>query len=152
MSRLRKVGLTIDDPLAPAEPRPQRAPQHERPPKPDAPRPSRAKPSPRRSERAPAAPRVDAWRSWSGLTRVASYRLPDELLAELASTSDRVRVQVGLLVTAAITRLLDEPDEVIGELVDRADDARIQGRRASRRGLVAAEAHPEPTSAPSATL
>jgi hypothetical protein len=56
------------------------------------------------------------------------------------------------LVTAAITRLLDEPDEVIAELVDRADDARIQGRRASRRGGAAAEAHPEPTSVLSATL
>jgi len=37
------------------------------------------------------------------------------------------------MVTAAITHLLDQPDTVIGELVDRADDARIQGRRATRR-------------------
>ena len=77
----------------------------------------------------------NAWRSWSGGTRVASYRLPDELLAELASTSAELQLQVGLIVTAAIAHLLDEPDDVIAALVDRADDARIQGRRATRRGL-----------------
>jgi hypothetical protein len=74
------------------------------------------------------------WRSWSGGTRVASYRLPDELLGELASRSAELQLQVGLIVTAAITRLLDESDDVIASLVDRADDARIQGRRAARRG------------------
>jgi hypothetical protein len=78
-------------------------------------------------------------------SRVASYRLPDELLAELASTSDQLQLQVGLLVTAAITRLLDQPDEVIGELVDRADDARIQGRRAARRQPATARATQSPS-------
>jgi hypothetical protein len=65
--------------------------------------------------------------------RVASYRLPDELLIELAASAEELRLQVGLMVTAAITHLLDLPNTVIGELVDRADDARIQGRRATRR-------------------
>jgi hypothetical protein len=152
MSRLRDTGLTIDDPLAPAETTREPAPERQSLPAASGPRSSRPRRPPQGSARAPAGPRADAWRSWSGLTRVASYRLPDELLAELASTSDRLRVQIGLLVSAAITRLLDEPDDVVGELVDRADDARIQGRRASRRDLVAAESDPEPVSAPGAAL
>lgn len=63
----------------------------------------------------------------------AATRLPDELLLELAASADELRLEVGLMVTAAITHLLDQPDAVIGELVHRADDARIQGRRATRR-------------------
>ena len=38
-----------------------------------------------------------------------------------------------MMVTAAITQLLDRPPDVIGALVDRADDARIHGRRHARR-------------------
>jgi len=79
-----------------------------------------------------------AWRAWSGQTRVASYRLPDELLGELASTAAELQLAVGLLVTAAIAHLLDEPADAIAGLVDRADDARIEGRRAARRGLTTA--------------
>jgi hypothetical protein len=134
MSRLRKTGLTIDDPLASAEqivPTTQTAATvRKRTNAPDAPSP---RPRPSRTERRPATERADAWRPWSGQTRVASYRLPDELLAELASRSAHLQVQFGLLVTAAITHLLDQPDDVICELVDRADDARIHGRRAARR-------------------
>jgi phenylpyruvate tautomerase PptA (4-oxalocrotonate tautomerase family) len=38
-----------------------------------------------------------------------------------------------MIVTAAITQLLDQPPEEIAVLVDKADDARIQGRRRARR-------------------
>jgi hypothetical protein len=154
MSRLRKTGLTIDDPLAPAErPEPAASPRT----------PVVAKktsaadpPSPRRrplrmEESQPAPARGGAWRSWSGPTRVASYRLPDELLAELAARSADLQLQVGLLVTAAITHLLDETDDAISGLVDRADDARIQGRRAARRRCATTPAAPTP-SAEAATL
>ena len=72
---------------------------------------------------------------WSGGTRVASYRLPDELLEELAGRAAELALPVGLIVTAAIANVLDAPGEMIGALVDRADDARIQGRRAARRAL-----------------
>jgi hypothetical protein len=178
MSRLRKTGLTIDDPLAPVTAktegrraaRPSRGTRFDSSPRrPEAdvaiPKANSSDAAagaeeavgvpessddpaagmaadgvPERSPRRRAA-RMEAsrqpagvWRSWSGGTRVASYRLPDELLAELGSTSAELQLQVGLIVTAAITRLLDEPDEVIASLVDRADDARIQGRRAARRG------------------
>ncbi len=75
----------------------------------------------------------EVWRVWRGGTRVASYRVPDELLEELAARSAELQLPVGLIVTAAITTLLDARDEAIEALVDRADDARIQGRRAARR-------------------
>ena len=169
MSRLRRTGLTIDDPLSPGA-----AEEHVTPARPrDDERVARssggragstlspeAQPSaaPRSASRhaprtAPAAtsgarqaptqattatPANGAWRAWSGQTRVASYRLPDELLAELASTSAELRLPVGLLVTAAIAHLLDESADAIADLVDRADDARIEGRRAARRGLITA--------------
>ena len=169
MSRLRRTGLTIDDPLSPAaadehvtSPLP---PDNERaagssgvpadstlPPKPQpsaAPRstsrqaPGTAPAATSAARRAPtqattATTANGAWRVWSGQTRVASYRLPDELLAELSSTSAELQLPVGLLVTAAIAHLLDEPADAIAGLVDRADDARIDGRRAARRGLTTA--------------
>ncbi len=76
-----------------------------------------------------------AWRSWSGASRVASYRLPDELLEELAARAAALQLPVGLIVAAALAHILDAPGEVIETLVDRADDARIKGRRVARRAL-----------------
>jgi hypothetical protein len=73
------------------------------------------------------------WREWSGLTGVGSFRLPQELPVELSDTARELRLPVGLIVTAAITQLLDQPPNEIAVLVDRADDARIQGRRQARR-------------------
>jgi hypothetical protein len=169
MSRLRRTGLTIDDPLSPgaadvhvtpARPRddegvagssggpagstpvpkaqPALAPRsssRQPPGTPPAATPgARKAPTPART----AGIANGAWRAWSGQTRVASYRLPEELLAELASTAAELRLAVGLLVTAAIAHLLDEPADAIAGFVDRADDARIEGRRAARRGFTTA--------------
>jgi hypothetical protein len=75
------------------------------------------------------------WRVWSGVTGVGSFRLPHELLIELSDTAREHGLAIGMIVTAAITQLLDQPPEHIAELVDRADDARIHGRRRSRRRL-----------------
>ncbi|WP_249010484.1 hypothetical protein [Conexibacter sp. DBS9H8] len=75
------------------------------------------------------------WREWSGPTGVGSFRLPHELLAELSDTARELRLPVGLMATAAITQLLDQPADHIAALVDRADDARIHGRRSSRHPL-----------------
>jgi hypothetical protein len=77
----------------------------------------------------------EVWREWSGLTGVGSFRLPHELLAELGDTARQLELPIGLIVAAAITQLLDQPPEQIAALVDRADDARIHGRRTSRRRL-----------------
>jgi cellulose biosynthesis protein BcsQ len=87
----------------------------------------------------------EPWRSWSGQTRVASYRLPDELLPELDATATRLHLAIGVLVTAAIAHLLDHPGEAIQQLVDRADDTRIQGRRWARRLQEPAQRLPTPS-------
>lgn len=183
MTRLRRSGLKIDDPLSPAGPGEQTTPvarQREQEqaagpadgpagstlsPKPQEPAASRARsrqaqgstPATSDTRKAPTQAETviettGAWRAWSGQTRVASYRLPDELLAELASTSTELQLPVGLLVTAAIARLLDEPSAAIAALVDRADDARIEGRRAARRCLATAPRGPEGASGTAGTL
>jgi hypothetical protein len=77
----------------------------------------------------------EVWREWSALTGVGSFRLPHDLLAELGDTARELGLPIGLIVTAAITQLLDQSPEHIAALVDRADDARIHGRRANRRRL-----------------
>jgi len=64
---------------------------------------------------------------------VGSFRLPHELLLELGDTARELQLPVGMIVTAAITRLLDQPPDTIAALVDRAEDARFQGRRVARR-------------------
>jgi hypothetical protein len=163
MSRLRRTGLTIDDPLAaspaatndsatgPDEVEPAATvafdvastTEPSRSKKTAAQRPSsgpgtvaaapRSAPGSAAAVLASNAQAGEPWRSWSGQTRVASYRLPDELLAELGATATRLHLPIGLLVTAAIAHVLDHSGEVIEQLVDRADDARIQGRRGARR-------------------
>ena len=133
MSALRRRGLQIDDPLAPG-----RATDH-----------GRAASEPavtagvhaatdagdrgRRADEDPGGAAV--WREWSGLTGVGSFRLPHELLSELGDTARELELPIGLIVTAAITQLLDRPPHAIAALVDRADDARIHGRRQARRRL-----------------
>ena len=133
MSALRRRGLQIDDPLAPG-----RATDHGRAagePTVTAGVPAVTGPGEegRRADEAQAAGAV--WREWSGLTSVGSFRLPHELLAELGDTARELQLPIGLIVTAAITQLLDQPPDVIAALVDRADDARIHGRRRARRRL-----------------
>jgi hypothetical protein len=102
---------------------------------------------------APQAASREVWRAWSGITGVGSFRLPHELLVELGDSArelglphellvelgDSARelgLPIGMIVTAAITQLLDHSPEQIAELVDRADDARIHGRRNARRRLI----------------
>jgi hypothetical protein len=77
----------------------------------------------------------EVWRAWSGITGVGSFRLPHELLVELSDTARELGLPIGMIVAAAITQLLDQPPEEIAELVDRADDVRIHGRRNARRRL-----------------
>jgi hypothetical protein len=74
-----------------------------------------------------------AWRHWAGGTRVASYRLPDELLEELDARARRLGVPIGMTVAAGLLQLFDHDDETIIGLVEHAEDARVMGRRAARR-------------------
>lgn len=83
-----------------------------------------------------ASGRADsAWRHWAGGTRVASYRLPDELLEELDDRARRLGVPIGMTVAAGLLQLFDQDDETIISLVERAEDARVLGRRSARRRL-----------------
>jgi hypothetical protein len=135
MTSIRRQALKIDDPLGPGAM-----------PAPEAPRAAPGKtsrhkaaqpPAPRAAGRArgqtQAAPTDGIWRQWSGQTGVGSFRLPHELLAELSDAARELGLPVGLMATAAITQLLDQPADEVAALVDRADDARIQGCRRARR-------------------
>jgi len=160
MTAVRRRGLQIDDPLGPTQPTQSAAPPTQAS-EPAAPqtaanrsvetthRHSEAH-QPHDSERArqddssapqpsiagtPRAGDGVAWRAWSGITGVGSFRLPHEMLVELSDTARRLGLPIGMIVTAAITQLLDQPPEQIAALVDRADDARIHGRRNARRRL-----------------
>ena len=47
--------------------------------------------------------------SGAGSPGVGSFRLPHELLAELGDTARELGLPIGMIVTAAITQLLDQP-------------------------------------------
>jgi hypothetical protein len=134
VTSIKRQGLKIDDPLGsvatPAPEAPIAAPGKTT-------RLTAAPTAARRPKRASGQTQTTApdgvWREWSGLTGVGSFRLPHELLTELSDTARELGLPVGLIVTAAVTQLLDQPAEQIAALVDRADDARIQGRRRARR-------------------
>jgi hypothetical protein len=153
-----RLVLELDDPLAPRRPAVTPAPdlgasesnEHA----PTAPRPQRRRA--RRPRPEPVAESSDphdepiaselavvgetssgradgAWRHWAGGTRVASYRLPDELLEELDDRARRLSVPIGMTVAAGLLQLFDQDDKTIIGLVERAEDARVLGRRAARR-------------------
>jgi hypothetical protein len=158
MSTIRRRRLQLDDPLTPSHPSAPH-PQPADPMPPGTIQHGRAgadalAPKPRRrgnaagtqgptiaNESKPSAPPTSdnadggIWREWSGITAVGSFRLPHELLVELGATAREQGLPIGMIVTAAVTRVLDQPPETIAALVDRADDARIEGRRRSRRCL-----------------
>lgn len=85
--------------------------------------------------RMPPPANREPWRAWSGITGVGSFRLPHELLVELGHAARELGLPIGMIVTAALTHLLDQPPEQIAALVDRADDTRIDARRSARRRL-----------------
>ena len=162
MTAVPRRGLQIDDPLASSQPRRQDEPPVESvehmPPEATreqcAPRGTGGSPGAQRGNRTTRANKsrsasahdpersagaaagrghTGLWRAWSGISSVGSFRLPHELLVELSDTARQLELPIGMIVTAAITQLLDQPAEQIAQLVDRADDARIHGRRNSRR-------------------
>ena len=148
MSSTARPRLAIDDPLAPrseerrdesarvdevtsgggAEEEPIRE-GAERKPVPSTPA---AAPGSRHADE-PETTETGLWREWGGGSRVASYRLPDELLDELDERTRPLGLPIGLTVAAAMLELLDRDDAAITDLVDRVDDARHHARRAARR-------------------
>ena len=111
------------DPPAPAAPVVQR-----RRPRPAAPRP-RTNGTPQGSTSASAG----EWRDWSGASRVASFRLPDEILIELTERTTRLGLPIGQTVLAAITALLDSDDDTLLAQIDRAAQALTRGKRRARQ-------------------
>lgn len=147
MTTVRRRGLQIDDPLASSLPDTDGKPLVE--PVDDTPgtipqqraqastrgsrsRRTQTKPLPATDSKPPPAD-SGVWRVWSGVSAVGSFRVPHELLVELGDAGRELGLPIGLIVTAGITQLLDQPGDQIAALVDRADDARIHGRRNARR-------------------
>lgn len=144
MSASTRRPLTLDDPLAagPANlqesPAPTSAPQRQQRPAARSPAPlsdrsntAREPVSDSRPASIPTATRE--WRDWTGRTRVTSFRLPDELLDELARSTARLGLPIGQTIVAALTSLLDEDDAIVIERVDRAAQTLRRGKRAARR-------------------
>jgi hypothetical protein len=132
--------LTLDDPLTGPQ---QQDTGQSAPPR----RPRRAS-SPRTAETTAETPRAeettdkqpvvdvpasDEWRDWSGRNRVASFRLPDELLDELVDRAARLGLPIGQTVIAALTSLLDHDDTTLIGLADRAAQAIVRGKRRNRQ-------------------
>ncbi len=132
--------LTLDDPLStpvatapvatvdPPAPAPAPPVAHRRRPRPAAPRP-RTDATPKGTPSTPAG----EWRDWSGASRVASFRLPDEILIELTERTTRLGLPIGQTVLAAITALLDSDDETLLAQIDRAAQALTRGKRRARQ-------------------
>jgi hypothetical protein len=148
MSAVRRRGLQIDDPLGAGQPTraSERSAESGSPTASEVPadgqpgEPQRGRQDEAGTPRLTASPGPqpasrEVWRAWSGITGVGSFRLPHELLSELSDTAHQLGLPIGMIVTAAITQLLDQPPAQIAELLDRADDARIHGRRIARRRL-----------------
>jgi len=132
--------LTLDDPITGSQ---QEDTGLSAPPR----RPRRA-PSPRTDDTTAETPRAeetaetqlvvdvpasDEWRDWSGQNRVASFRLPDELLDELTDRAARLGLPIGQTVIAALTSLLDHDDTTLIGFADRAAQAIVRGKRRNRQ-------------------
>jgi hypothetical protein len=95
-------------------------------------------PGPRPTEPDTAAdaapePHSGPWRSWGPFVRAVGFKWPAELADELDDRRHDLREPVGLMVVAAVTHLLDQDDETIHALIDRAEDAKPRDGRRRRR-------------------
>jgi hypothetical protein len=119
---LRSRGLQVDDPVQPG--RPPTAQDVARNIPQDAPR-----SIPQAVPQAVPQSVPQEWRDWSPATGATSFRFPPELLRELADRADRTGLPQGQIALAGITALLDQDDEQVVELCDRAARALRAGRR-----------------------
>ena len=138
--------VPVTHPSEPAPPAPEPAsakPSAQQPPDTSraAPAPKRRSPTTRRSSATAAPARAETphtetpgpWREWSSFDRTVSYRLPAELVDELAERLWSLRIQAtGVTVAAALTQLLDLSDDELRALVDRADAAKPRRRATGR--------------------
>ena len=135
MTKLELVPVTAPSPApaapaAPPAPKPKRAPR-----KPASPTASESEQE-RPIEPPPPTPSPSGralWREWSSFDRTSSFRLPPELLSELDERVWKLRLSSGVTVAAALALLLDQSDERLVELVERAEEAKPR-RRGQRPG------------------
>ncbi len=89
---------------------------------------------PARAPRTPTAPPVTraapvVWREWGPFHHTVSFKWPSELVAELDDRRHDLREPIGLMVIAAVAHLLDQDDQTIRGLLDRAEQAKPRTRR-----------------------
>lgn len=137
MTTTPRPRLTLDDPLT--GPRQEDTGQSAPPRRASSPRTTETTAETPRAEETTAkqpvvdVPGSDEWRDWSGRNRVASFRLPDELLDELADRAARLGLPIGQTVISALTSLLDHDDTTLIGLADRAAQAIVRGKRRNRQ-------------------
>lgn len=69
------------------------------------------------------------WREWGRFDQTVSFKWPAELAAELDDRRHDLREPVGLMVIAAVASLLDQDDDTIHRLIDRAEQAKPRAGR-----------------------
>ena len=86
--------------------------------------------APARAPRTPTAPPApEVWREWGPFHHTVSFKWPSELVAELDDRRHDLREPIGLMVIAAVAHLLDQDDQTIRGLLDRAEQAKPRTRR-----------------------
>lgn len=74
-----------------------------------------------------------SWRQWGPFHQTVSFKWPPDLVDELDNRRHDLREPVGLMVVAAITHLLDQDDETIRKLIDRAEQSKPRSGRGHHR-------------------
>jgi hypothetical protein len=142
--------LVLDDPLEGRQPTPP--PDAEREPEPARRKPRASaklrpavSPTPKPAPVSNESDQPKEWRDWAGPKRVASFRLPDELLDEVNAASEELGIPIGHLVIAGITSLLDQPADEITALADRTAQTLVRGKRNAARRKKATEKAAQPS-------
>lgn len=107
---------------------------HDESPAPAARAPRRPKAASKRSDESVPEPVRELWRSWGPFHQTVSFKWPPELVQELDDRRHDLREPVGLMVIAAVTHLLDQDDNTIRGLIDRAEQAKPRSGRPRNRG------------------
>jgi hypothetical protein len=84
-------------------------------------------------DQAPSGSPASPWRRWGPFHATVSFKWPLELVEELDNRRHDLREPVGLMVIAAVAHLLDQDDEAIRRLIDRAEQAKPRSGRGRHR-------------------
>ena len=117
---LTRRPITVDDPTGPAAPT---TPAPVSTSSEAAPKPTQASATPPAS-----APTPSPVTRWGGSATTTAYRLPGDMVDELAERVHELGLPVGLTVAAAVDQLLALPDEDLTAVVRAAESARRLAR------------------------